>query len=139
MQEQSSRIDVSPVLQRIDAGLQASCEALFELLRFAGVGTDPAHHGECRATASWVKHYLSQMGFAVEARETTGQPVVVARLPAPGPKILFYGHYDVQPADPLELWDSPPFEPRLGKNARGQDCIYGRGSADDKGQFMTFV
>ncbi len=139
MQDQTSKNDIEPVLQRIDADLKSSCAALFELLRFAGVGTDPAHHADCRATASWVKDYLARIGFAVETRETTGQPVVVARLPGPGPQILFYGHYDVQPADPLHLWDTPPFEPRLGKNARGEDCIYARGAADDKGQFMTFV
>ena len=139
MQDQSHATLVDPVLQRIDASLKTSCETLFELMRFPGVGADPAHHGDCRATAAWIKNYLSQMGFAVELRETTGQPLVVARMPGPGAQVLFYGHYDVQPADPLDLWDTPPFEPRMGKNARGQDCIYGRGAADDKGQFMTFV
>ncbi len=139
MQDQLPQIHVDPVLKRIDTGLPQSCEALFELLRFAGVGTDPAHHKDCRATAAWVQSYLAKMGFAVEARESTGQPVIVARIPGPGPQILFYGHYDVQPADPLALWDTPPFEPRMGKNARGQDCIFARGAADDKGQFMTFV
>lgn len=139
MQDQSLPMQIDPVLQRIDAGLTASLSALFELMRFPGVGTDPAHHADCRATAAWLKDYLSAMGFAVELRETTGQPLVVARMAGPGPQILFYGHYDVQPAVPFELWDSPPFEPRLGKNARGQDCIYGRGAADDKGQLMVFV
>ncbi|MEO6609120.1 MAG: M20/M25/M40 family metallo-hydrolase, partial [Aestuariivirga sp.] len=139
MQDQTHPNLVDPVLQRIDASLKTSCETLFELMRFASVGADPAHHGECRATAAWIKDYLSQMGFAVELRETTGQPLVIARMPGPGVQVLFYGHYDVQPADPLELWDTPPFEPRMGKNALGQDCIYGRGAADDKGQFMTFV
>ena len=139
MTQQFPAEKIDRVLQRIDDGLSASCGSLFELLRFASIGTDPAHHADCRATAAWVKNYLSQMGFAVELRETTGQPLVVARMAGPGPQILFYGHYDVQPAVPLELWDSPPFEPRMGKNARGQDCIFGRGAADDKGQFMTFV
>jgi acetylornithine deacetylase/succinyl-diaminopimelate desuccinylase-like protein len=139
MPDQSTTLHIDPVLQSIDAGLQSSCSALFELLRFAGVGADPAHNADCRATAGWVKSYLGAMGLAVELRETTGQPVVIARLPGPGPQVLFYGHYDVQPVDPVNLWDSPPFEPRMGKNARGQDCIFGRGAADDKGQFMTFL
>ena len=135
----SSPLNVKPVLQRIDQGLKASCDALFALLRFSSVATDPAYHDVCVETAEWVRAYLSDIGFDTDLRPTTGQPVVVGRIGNSGPQILFYGHYDVQPADPFELWDTPPFEPRLGKGEQGQDCIFARGAQDDKGQFMTFV
>lgn len=83
------------------------------------------------------------MGLKAGLRETTGQPLVLGRYEPPGggrrPHVLFYGHYDVQPADPLELWTSPPFEPQIRKGIRGQDAIFARGSADDKGQLMTFL
>ena len=77
-------------------------------------------------------------------RETPGCPMVVGHYTPPGataktPHALFYGHYDVQPADPLELWTSPPFEPVRKKDKDGVERMYGRGTADDKGQLMTFV
>ena len=84
------------------------------------------------------------MGFDTELQETTGQPVVVGKYLAAGggthsPHILFYGHYDVQPADPLDLWETPPFEPRIRKGKDGKDRIFARGACDDKGQLMTFL
>ncbi len=115
---------------------------LFDLLRFKSVGTDPAFHPDCRACAGWLKGWLQARGFEASLQETTGQPVLLARWGAGQahlPHVLFYGHYDVQPVDPLNLWESPPFEPRLGQNARGQPAIFARGSADDKGQLMTFL
>ena len=113
------------------------------MLRFASVGTDPAHHKDCLATANWLVGQLNAMGFTAGLRQTSGQPLVVGQCAPPGagklPHVLFYGHYDVQPADPLELWTSPPFEPQIRKGASGQDAIFARGSADDKGQLMTFL
>lgn len=113
------------------------------MLRFPSVGTDPAHHADCRKTAEWLVGQLKELGFKAGLRKTTGQPLVVGRYDPPGkgdvPHVLFYGHYDVQPADPLELWTSPPFEPQIRKGKSGKDAIFARGAADDKGQLMTFL
>ena len=131
------------VLAEIDQQFPESLDRLFELLRFPSVGTDPAHHKDCLATANWLVGQLKAMGFRAGLRKTTGQPLVLGQYAPPGagklPHILFYGHYDVQPADPLELWTSPPFEPEIRKGSRGQNAIFARGSADDKGQLMTFL
>lgn len=132
------------VLARIDQQFTQSLDSLFELLRFPSIATDPAHDGDCLDTANWLKHRLEAMGFAAELRETTGQPVVVGKYVPPGggaqlPHVLFYGHYDVQPPDPLELWESPPFAPVIRKCAGGKESIFARGACDDKGQLMTFL
>src|SRR5437868_6635362 len=132
------------VLQGIDGTLDDSVARLFELLRFPTVATDPAFHGACRDAAAWLKCLLQDMGFASRLEETTGQPVIVAEyapkgLPSHAPRILFYGHYDVQPPDPLDLWESPPFEPQLRKGQDGRERIFARGASDDKGQLMTFL
>jgi acetylornithine deacetylase/succinyl-diaminopimelate desuccinylase-like protein len=135
---------VAPVLEAVDRDMPGALDRLFTLLRFKSVGTDPQYHGECRKAADWLAAELAGMGFESELRPTTGQPLVVARLPQSGsdprlPHVLFYGHYDVQPADPLELWDSPPFEPVIRKDKSGQEQIFARGASDDKGQLMTFI
>lgn len=132
------------VLQGIDGALNESVARLFELLRFPSVGTDPAFHGACDDAAAWLKRLLGDMGFKARLDATTGRPVVVAEyapqgLPSHAPHILFYGHYDVQPPDPLNLWDSPPFEPQLRKGVDGEERIFARGAVDDKGQLMTFL
>lgn len=132
------------VLQGIDGALDGSVARLFELLRFPTVSTDPAFHGACRDAAAWLKRLLEGMGFTARMDETTGQPVIVADyapkgLPSHAPRILFYGHYDVQPPDPLDLWESPPFEPQLREGKDGEKRIFARGACDDKGQLMTFL
>lgn len=139
---------VQTVLDAVDDGLHASMERLFELLRFASIATDPAYDAECLKATNWLVDYFTGMGFETRLYPSTGQPMVVATYEPPKnaasknahiPHILFYGHYDVQPADPVSLWTSPPFEPVLGTNKSGHPCIYARGSADDKGQFMCFT
>ncbi len=132
------------VLQGIDGALDDSVARLFELLKFPTVATDPAFHGACHDAAAWLKRLLEDMGFETRIDATTGQPVIVAEyaprgLPSHAPRILFYGHYDVQPPDPLDLWESPPFEPQLRKGADGEERIFARGACDDKGQLMTFL
>jgi acetylornithine deacetylase/succinyl-diaminopimelate desuccinylase-like protein len=136
--------NLETLLESVDSALPESLSRLFELLRFASVATDPRHHDDCTKAAAWLEGELSAMGFVASRRATTGQPVVIGKyapegLPPHAPHILFYGHYDVQPADPLDLWDSPPFEPQIRKGKDGKDRIFARGACDDKGQLMTFL
>ncbi len=126
------------VLTRIDNEMPKAIERLMELLRIPSISTDPAFKDDCQAAADWLVEDLKSIGVAAEKRQTPGHPMVVGHVKGPGPHLLFYGHYDVQPVDPLELWDAPPFEPALESTPTGQ-VIRGRGSADDKGQLMTFV
>ncbi len=128
------------VLDRIDADLDKSLERLFAFIRLQSISTDPAFAGQCKATAEHVAKELKELGFDPKVRPTKGHPIVTATSPGgPGPRVLFYGHYDVQPVDPLNLWTTPPFEPRIEELPGGRKVIVGRGAADDKGQIMTFV
>src|SRR5690349_360654 len=131
------------VLKRIDADLDASLGRLFALLRIQSVSTDPAFKDSCRAAAEFVAADLDSIGFTTEVRATQGHPIVVGKSgngKANGkPRVLFYGHYDVQPVDPLNEWAHPPFEPRMETLPDGRKIIIARGACDDKGQAMTFV
>ena len=128
----------TPVLARIDAELENATERLLELLRIPSISTDPAFKGDCDTAADWLVADLQSLGFDASKRPTPGHPMVVAHADGPGPHVMFYGHYDVQPVDPLELWDRNPFDPALEDTKSGR-VIRGRGSSDDKGQLMTFV
>src|SRR5918994_1741065 len=128
------------VLNDIDTDLDNSLERLFAWLKIPSISTDPSYAGHCRAAAGWLKEHLDALGFEASVRETPGHPVVVAHAPKSGaPHVLFYGHYDVQPVDPLEQWQTPPFEPRLTTLPDGREAITARGACDDKGQVMTFI
>ncbi len=133
---------ISRVLDHIDATIEPSLERLFELLRIPSISAQPAHAGDCRRAAEWLCRDLAGMGFDASVRETPGHPIVVAHelSAAAGPHVLFYGHYDVQPVDPLSLWDAPPFEPALREDPQSRRrIVVGRGASDDKGQVMTFL
>jgi acetylornithine deacetylase/succinyl-diaminopimelate desuccinylase-like protein len=127
------------VLTEIDAGLEQSLERLFAFLRIPSISTDPAYANDCRRAADHVAGELAAIGFTTSVRPTAGHPVVIGNGGNGGPQVLFYGHYDVQPVDPLDLWDGAPFEPRVAALPGGRKVIVARGACDDKGQVMTFV
>ena len=133
-------MSLDPVLDRIDADLPDAIDRLLELLRIPSISTDPAFAEDCQKAADWLVDELKTIGFQADKRLTPGHPMVVAHAAGPSdtPHLMFYGHYDVQPVDPLDLWDTPPFEPALENTPAGK-VIRGRGSSDDKGQLMTFV
>ena len=131
------------VLDRIDADLDNSLARLFDFLRIQSISTDPAYADQCKSAAEFVAKDLETLGLKAEVRPTSGHPVVIGKsqnAPANGgPRVLFYGHYDVQPVDPLDLWQTPPFDPRIEDLGNGRKIIVARGACDDKGQLMTFL
>ena len=132
--------DLNSVLAHIDRDVDGALERLFELLRIRSISTDPAYAADCRACADWHVADLRSIGFEASARETPGHPIVVAHdRSAPGTSALFYGHYDVQPVDPIELWENDPFDPMIETRADGSRAIRARGASDDKGQVMVFI
>ncbi|MCL7465417.1 M20/M25/M40 family metallo-hydrolase [Phaeovulum sp. NW3] len=126
------------VLTRVDATLPEAVDRLMALLRIPSISTDPAYRADCARAADWLVDDLRALGFDATSRPTPGHPMVVARHEGPGPHILFYGHYDVQPVDPLDLWDRDPFDPQLQDTPKGR-VIRARGASDDKGQLMSFL
>jgi len=126
--------DIDTFLDKNDARIHSE---LFELLRIPSVSARSEHNADTARAAEWVATALRKAGLDTTVHQTPGHPVVIGewrKAPAGAPTILVYGHYDVQPAEPLDLWDSPPFEPTL-RNGR----IYARGSIDDKGQLFLHV
>jgi len=134
------------VLARIEATFEAAQARWIEWLRIPSISAQPAHAGDCRAAAEYACKELASLGFEASIRETPGHPVVVAHHPGPDvykgggdvPHLLYYGHYDVQPADPIELWTSPPFEPTIVDGPHGKR-VYARGAVDDKGQVQMWL
>lgn len=132
--------ELERVLERVDEQLPQALERLFELLRIDSISTDTAYKESCLKAANWLVDDLRSIGFDTDRHDTPGHPMVVGHQDGKnqGPHLLFYGHYDVQPVDPLELWNRPPFEPAIEDTGNGK-VIRARGAADDKGQLMTFV
>jgi acetylornithine deacetylase/succinyl-diaminopimelate desuccinylase-like protein len=128
---------MSTVARYLKSQRDRHLDELQSLLQIPSVSTDPDRAGDVARAAAWVRDRMAEAGCTTaEVVETAGHPIVYAEwLGAPGaPTILVYGHYDVQPVDPLELWNTPPFEPTV-KNGR----LYARGASDDKGQFIIHV
>jgi acetylornithine deacetylase/succinyl-diaminopimelate desuccinylase-like protein len=132
--------DLDTVLAAADAALPASLERLQRLVAIPSISTDPAFAGKVRDAANWLKADLEALGFSTSLRETPGHPVVIGHDHAtPGPRVLFYGHYDVQPVDPLNLWHTDPFVGTIVEGDGAPARMVGRGTSDDKGQLLTFI
>ncbi len=145
-------MSINSQLDWVATNQEQSIGRLLDWLRIPSISTDPAYKDHCRKAANWLNDELSALGLDSKVMETknakgvAGHPIVLATsTPSPdykGPHVLFYGHYDVQPVDPVDLWKSPPFEPVLREALPGEEGgrrIVARGAVDDKGQVMTFL
>ena len=121
----------------IEQNLQRFRSELFDFLRIPSVSARSEHQADVKRAAEWVSSQCTDAGLTSQVHATTGHPIVVAEWRGAGPAaptVLIYGHYDVQPVEPLNLWTSPPFEPTIRAGR-----IYGRGSVDDKGQLHLHI
>jgi acetylornithine deacetylase/succinyl-diaminopimelate desuccinylase-like protein len=128
---------MSDILGFIDANLGRFRSEVYDFLRIPSISAKREHAADTQRAAEWLSERLADTGMTSEIHETAGHPIVLAEWRGAGPDaptVLVYGHYDVQPPEPLEQWDSPPFEP-----SERDGRIYARGSADDKGQLYMHV
>src|SRR5437870_7581705 len=128
------------VLEYLKRNESRFIDELCEYVRFPSVSAQPQHRQDLHACAEWVVNHCQQIGLEARLCPTEGHPIVVARTPSANghartrPRFLVYGHYDVQPPEPFELWTSPPFEPRIEGRS-----LFGRGACDNKGQHFAHL
>src|SRR5256885_1844615 len=126
------------VLQYLKNNQQRFIDNLCEYVRFASVSAQPQHRKDLQACAEWVQRHCESIGLHTRLCPTEGNPIILARTfqerPNGRPHFLVYGHYDVQPAEPFELWQSPPFEPRIEGRS-----LFARGACDNKGQHLAHL
>jgi acetylornithine deacetylase/succinyl-diaminopimelate desuccinylase-like protein len=130
-------VESRDVLARIEAEKETYLEELKDYIRIPSISTDPDHRDDVRRAAEFLRGKMAEAGLTAELIETAGHPLVYGEwsgAPEGAPTVLFYGHYDVQPVDPVELWRHPPFEPTVEG-----DKLVARGATDDKGQSYTHV
>lgn len=150
LRKELSMSHADAALSWLNDNARASLDRLIDWLKIPSISTDPAYKGDCARAAEWAAAQLRELGFRVEVKPTgtpagSGHPIVLATIDGTAkgaPHVLFYGHYDVQPVDPLNLWESKPFEPTLRDARAGEEGgqrIVARGAVDDKGQVMTFL
>lgn len=132
--------NLEAILEDVDANMPASVDKLLEFLSFPSVSSQPEGKSGILACANWLKSELGELCSDVQLVMTEGHPLVMARAPSGsgGPRVLFYGHYDVQPAEPLEAWITPPFQPDM-RDEDGLTRIYARGASDSKSQVWSVV
>ena len=132
---------LEPVLQYAESDFDNAVSRYLSFLRIPSISTDPAYKDEVRRAGAWLQGELRSLGFEAALHETPGHPVLLAHhegATPDAPRLLYYGHYDVQPPEPLDLWDSPPFEPAIVDGPHGKRVV-ARGAVDDKGQVITFL
>lgn len=135
--------DIDNILNEIDSNLHVAIAKLFELISIPSISSEPESAPDIERAAVWLQQELASMGFLAEIVRTAGHPVVMARSvaaekPKTLPRLLFYGHYDVQPIGDREQWKHPPFEPSVIEED-GLHRFYGRGASDSKGQLWSFI
>jgi acetylornithine deacetylase/succinyl-diaminopimelate desuccinylase-like protein len=138
----AASLGLAGALAWLEADRPAALARLMEFLRIPSISAQPGHAADCVRAAEWARDALAGIGFNVTLRPTAGHPIVLAHHAGPpgwhGPRLLYYGHYDVQPPDPLALWTSPPFEPQVVDAPTGPRVV-ARGAVDDKGQVSLIL
>ncbi len=132
---------LEPVLSGIESGFDSAVARYIEFLRIPSISTDPAYKAEVKRAGLWLAREFASLGFETALHDTPGHPILLAHCEGSGeaaPHLLYYGHYDVQPPEPLELWETAPFDPAIVDGPHGKRAI-ARGAVDDKGQVMTFL
>ncbi len=129
---------IDQLIRYVDHSEEKLINKLIEFLKIPSISTDKTYKKACKDAAVWLVSELSSIGFEAKSYQTSGHPIVLATAGKGSPHLLFYAHYDVQPADPLEEWETAPFQPTIKYN-KNEKIVCARGASDDKGQLLTFL